>query len=578
MTARLIFTSVILVFTAIVCTCRETPSVLPQPAAFPMDVFTDADEQDFEAEGSLSAWHIVGFPQGSVTGAKIKRTVTLNNKGRKTTMLDFSYTAHGRPVPVLYHFVLLREFTELSFRIKSAADTTWVVVVEDTDKAVFAAFIKCRANTWQTIELTPADFSCTDDSPVQKDALDPALLTYGYAGFDLLALTDSSKKNTVLFDDVRIRRASYHRLNGDYIIDAKKETITVPTYINGNLSLKGGGELEVKNTSLIVSGKILIDNGRFSMKNGFLRIKQDYRGQHPLYINNGSFEITNSELLSAETICGAAAEHSRFRLSHVKMLLSGFSFSAVTGSSLSFDHTEGGGEFITFPNTTLDMKHSSGFIFWICSGQRLEAPLVYPSGDTVALWQTPPALTNRITLTNCSKVLCGFIALPGCRITLKDSGLRALGLLFTDNVDYTVRGLKNKAAFSDYTVSTGAHTLRLLHSTVQSWNFYADNNARLSVEDCVYGESISMGTSTITVTGSTCDGSGGYLGAEAESHTILTASTAECMVLAQGSSRMKFDRSVVNGKIIAADNSRISLHRTKHTGEILVTDRAKITK
>jgi len=578
MTMRLIFSTVILVFTVILFTCRETPSVPPQPAAAPTGLFTDADEQGFEAEGSIAAWHVVGIPEGRVTDAEMKRIQTVGYNGKKTTALCFTYIAHGKPIPALYHLVLFRDFTALSFRIKSAADTTWVLAVTDTDKAVFAAFIHCRAETWRSVELTADDFTCTDDSPVQKDRLDPALLTYGYAGFDLQAATGSGGNNTVLLDNVKIRRLPYRRINGDYIIDKKKETITVPTYINGNLYLKDGGELEVKNTGLIINGKSIIENGRFSMKNGFLCVAQEYRGQHPVFIQNGVFEIADSELLSEEDICGAAVEHSRFRLSHVHILAAGFSFSVLSGSSLSLEYTEGGGEFITFKNTTLDMKHSSGFIFWICSAQKLAAPLVYPQGSTVASWQTPRELSNRIRLEQCSKVLCGFIALPGCRITIKDSRLRAFGLLFTGSADYSVRDLKNNAGFSDHTLSTGAHTLRLLHASVQSWNFYTDTTARLTVEDCVYGESISMGKSTITVNGSTCDGSGGYLGAEGDSRTIIEQSTMDCMVLAQGNSRMEFDRSVITGKLIAADNSRISLHRTKHTGEILVTDRAKITK
>ncbi|MBN1799496.1 MAG: hypothetical protein JW822_13055 [Spirochaetales bacterium] len=558
--------------------CNKDSKTADQIFSAATALFTDQEKEDFENTESLSHWSVVGIPDGPAGDAQFTRTNTTGPTGKNTTVLAFKYTKQGTPAPALFHLVLLRDFKRISFWIKSEASTTWVLAFEDNDKAVFAAFVECAQATWQKVELTPDDFQCTEDSPVKKAKLDASCITYGYAAFDLQTLWGGGAENTVCLDDINIIRSDYHIIKGDYLLNGELKTISEPTYIQGNLYLINNAELEVSSTRLIVDGEIGIDNGRLSFKNGFLHIKQNYRGEHIVVIKNGAITITHSELLSEYDICGAAIEQSQFTLAHVDMLMSGFSFSTLANSTLLADHVSHGGEFIIFENSACTLKNSSGIIFWICTAQELYEPLVYPAGDTVDRWQTPPALTNNITVNNCSGLLYGFIAKPGCNITLKDSKIRALGFLFKGSTQDRISDLKNQASFVDYPLKTKVHTLYFTNSSVQSWNFYTEDTARLTIENCEYGESISMKDSVININKSVCDGSGGYLGASGRSQTIITDSEINCMVLAQEDSRMVFKQSAINGSLITSGQSVISLYQTTHSGAALRYDQGKIVK
>jgi hypothetical protein len=541
-------------------------------------LFTDQEKEDFEDMKSLSYWRVAGIPEGSAGDAEYARTNTVGPTGKNSSVLAFTYAKQGQPAPALFHLVLLKDFKSISFWLKSETKTTWVLALEDRDKAVFTAFIECTQNTWLKVVLTPHDFRCTEDSPVKKEKLDPSRITCGYAAFDLQTLWGGGEENTIYLDDINIIRSDYNVIKGDYLINGEKKVISEPTYIQGNLYLINNASLKVSNTHLMVDGEIGIDNGRFIFENGFLHMKQKYRGEHKVVIKTGTIEITHSELLSKYDICGAAIEGSQFKLSHVDMLMAGFSFSTLSDSLLLADHVSHGGEFIIFENSTCTLKNSSGIIFWICTGQTLREPLVYPHGDSVAHWQTPRELTNKITVQNCSDLLYGFIAKPGCDITLKNSDIRALGFLFSGNTEDRIAGLKNGAAFVDYPLKTEVHTLRFINCDVRSWNFYTEDTARLTIENCEYGESISLKDSVITVHKSICDGSGGYLGADDNSQTIVMESEINCMVLAQEYSKLMFEKSAIKGDIIVSGKSVISLYQTTHCGEALMFDQGKIVK
>jgi len=419
---------------------------------------------------------------------------------------------------------------------------------------------------------------CTEDSPVKKAKLDTSRITYGYAAFDLKTLWCGGEENTVYLDDIRIIRSDYHLIQGDYLLNGESKVISEPTFIQGNLYLINNAELNIRDTHLIVNGDIGIDNARLTFQDGFLYLKQNYRGEQLVIIKKGTIEITNSELLSEYSICGAAIEHSQLKLSHVDMLMEGFSFSTLSASSLLVEYTVNGEEFIIFEDTACTMKNSSGIIFWICSGQELHEYLVYPGDDTVTHWQTPHVLSNKIIVKDCSGLWYGLIATPECDITLKDSNIRALGFLFSGITEDLVSDLKNNAFFADQTLKTKVHTLRFYNSSIQSWNFYTEDNARLTIDNCIYGESISMKNSLIKIHKSLCDGSGGYLGADDNSQTIITESEITCMVLARKDSRMVFKQSAIQGKLIASGNSLITLDETSHQGDMLIFDQGKIVK
>jgi len=123
--------------------CNKDSKATEQILAADTALFTDQEKEDFENAESLSHWSVAGIPEGPVGDAEFTRTNTAGPTGKNTNVLTFRYKKQGKSAPALYHLVLLKNFKQISFWIKSESKTTWVLAFEDRDKAVFVTFIEC---------------------------------------------------------------------------------------------------------------------------------------------------------------------------------------------------------------------------------------------------------------------------------------------------------------------------------------------------------------------------------------------------------------------------------------------------
>jgi len=534
--------------------------------------------ENFEKE-KLSDWFILGVPSGKPKGAKIKLSSSLEEFKKGKRGLIFSYKYHKKPVPVLLHRVLLKDFQTMSFWIKSKQKTVWIVSVTDTDGAVFSAKKALPANIWKHVNLTAKDFSCNSESPIQKKELDTGLLKMGYVSFDINNLLKENGKNVIFLDEVKIKRSPIKIIVGGYVLNGKEREINHSTTIEGDLVLINGAQLIVAASRFEVQGDVKVVNSKLIFKNGIWSFPQPYR-----YANNiiatqgGRIEFRHGFLSMNHAINGIAIDKAEFLFDHVEALGAGFTFNIGQESRLDIEYAKKLGEFVVQNGTTLIAKNSNHLLIWLYCAEGIKADLNLPENKHIRSWTAPNELKRTITVEDSQNIDWGLIAAPGSNITLRDSKLRAVGLHFLEDSHSQVSNIKNTSLYDDFTLKTSQHELRLLNSTVTAWNFYAGDTAELEIHDSVFGESISFGQSTIKVNNSTCDGTGGYIGAKDNSTTIFEDGKVSAVVQTQGRAKFEIKNARIKGNVIATEESNIILRDSTVTGSIHQVEKGKISQ
>jgi hypothetical protein len=93
-----------------------------------------------------------------------------------------------------------------------------------------------------------------------------------------------------------------------------------------------------------------------------------------------------------------------------------------------------------------------------------------------------------------------------------------------------VKGLVNGTTVSNGALELGDRAVKLENVSIDTWNLYPQEQARITVLDSVVGEILSMGHSKVWVYDSTVDGTGGFLGARDSSQIVAGSCTFTCTI------------------------------------------------
>lgn len=540
------------------------------------ETYIDQESEDFENNMLPSTWVISGLPDGKPQKATLTLTSVYGEYKNGRNSICFQFQRGIEPIPVLAHYVLLKDLQVLSFWIKAEKQTKWAVALKDRDEAVFIALIDLNQGQWHYIRLTPADFFCSEDSPVKKPSLDTTRLTNFYIGFDLYASKGFSGENSIYIDDVTITRASYKLIKGNLLLNGEKRNIDEPTMIQGNLYLINNADLTITASRFIIKGNIGVDNSKLIFKGQSLHLAQDYKYQYFIVAKKGLIEIRDGLLNTNYTIGGAVLEDSTFRLCNVQMLQGSFTFSASAGCTIYIENTDNSGEFLISQGSRFLAQNCQKILLWIRTKEHIESDIVLPKGNEITNWQAPPYLMREITLKQCKDLKWGIIADAQCRLRIRDSSLRVIGINYTGKIKTEVNGLKNKNNYQNLTFNSPQHSLILNNTEVETWNFYTSDSATLIIQNCLFGESISFGTSQIIIKNSTCDGTGGYIGSKDSSTTIFTSGKIECQVITHGNSKFIIQDSSIKGALVATENSYIKLINSILEGQIKEIEQGRV--
>jgi hypothetical protein len=96
-----------------------------------------------------------------------------------------------------------------------------------------------------------------------------------------------------------------------------------------------------------------------------------------------------------------------------------------------------------------------------------------------------------------------------------------------------ISGLVDGSHYDDYELPVPDRTYHLVNTDLQAWNIYPYDSLRLVIASSIFGEMLVNDSAYATMNNSTCDGSGGYIGADENSQFEFFGSTINTQFIAR---------------------------------------------
>lgn len=222
----------------------------------------------------------------------------------------------------------------------------------------------------------------------------------------------------------------------------------------------------------------------------------------------------------------------------------------------------------------VDHRSSSTFIstdtllVWFFFGDSSVVDFTFPDVDTLTGFVFDSTLSTvsnvgyRVEMDTCSFLMWGMFPLRGSTITISDSKLRTVGLMFGADAE-SLSGIVNGMTYGDYLLPLADRTYHLMNTYVNTWSFYPSDSCSLTVTNSIFGECVGMGRSEYLIQNAFCDGSGGHIETTDQSFGLIFLSSLVCDVITKGQSVLLIGySSVLLGNIWATGSSIMALVNT----------------
>ena len=337
-------------------------------------------------------------------------------------------------------------------------------------------------------------------------------------------------------------------------------TITQPTAV-GDVVVVSGGSLEVRNVpapGFQLSGNLWVTGtGSAVFDDSVIRIMSRYNGQYALAAtDNGTITVSGCDYKVPSGVQHAILSTDN---AHVDISDTDFDFvqlMAAGASAITASRLNGQFECIVQEDGNLELtdipRDSGAGLLWVWPTFMPGSSAVYspPLPGFIDDYQFPPASSEGINqtfkITRCEVKLWPMLVREGCDLTLKDiSPDNWVVVGFHLPADATVDGLYNNQTYDDWTMPFSDRTVRIVNSTIDTWNLYPEKNAAVTVKNSLIGELLAMESSVVTMEDTTVDGSGGFFGSNSKAKMTATGCTFTCTVQATDNSRMTLLDSLV---------------------------------
>ena len=331
--------------------------------------------------------------------------------------------------------------------------------------------------------------------------------------------------------------------------------ITTPVTVNqptdvGDVIVADGGVLTVENVpdpGLRLTGNLwVIGHGRVVLKDSVIEFMSTYHGQYALaVVENGSAVVSGCDYRVPNHV-----QHALFSADNGTIEVEDTNFESVqliaTGTS-SFTASRLNGNFEVILQgsagmTLTDIPRDPGQgRLWVWPEFPDGSRAVYtpPPTGFVSSWDFPPVgaegIPDHCHLERCQVLLWPLLVKPGADLTLRDileSNRVVVGFHMPNSA--TITGLKNGETVAQKTLPLTDRVVRLENASIDTWNLYPEQGARVVVRDSVIGEMITFGGAVSVLERTTVDGSGGYFGATDTSHSVARNCTFTCDIQASG--------------------------------------------
>ena len=353
--------------------------------------------------------------------------------------------------------------------------------------------------------------------------------------------------------------------------DDPHEIVTITgAYLHGShIIIENHGRLELVDATVILQGDIVIeDDGALFVSNSELAFSQLFGHEYGLLAGDRADMVIENSIISGQgaIIKGALAGEATARI-EVTDFTDGMTVSLMESSAMSLSETSGFVEAIVSDEAALDAVDSPTVLLLIW--------LSLPAGATGAFSLLPwdpvdalafpgdfPGVTGidyTVSIVDTDTVIFSLLSLAGSDVTILDSFILAVGLLFTEGDSHGLFGLNYYSEFGDFTLPLGDRGLRLVNTQLWSWNVYAAGSSEVTVLESTVGEIFSMDNAAAIVQSSTCDGNGGYVSAQGYSTMIVIDSIIIPKVVALGFSATTIAESELNGEIFVSEVSALAV-------------------
>jgi hypothetical protein len=539
-----------------------------------------ADRQVFGCDAGSGWWRIVNplAPTAGVPRGSSRRIVTSADQRKSGKgALRFTYRRERGAVPVLFNPAAeLTRLKQLVFWARSRKAALLRIVTTDRDGARFFRQLRLAAGEWTEVVVRPRELQLSKDSPVRKAAPDSSRLGAGFGLFDLGGLLGETGSNDLWIDDVRVERQPIQRSTGKWVIESgRKLVVSADRRHDGPIVVKG--RLEVRSSRFALHGDLSVDGGSVVFDGPVIRLAQRYRGELKFVgRNKASLTFSRAAIYSLFPVTMETESGAAFELHGLRMLLQGLHAEVRPGCRFVVDRVVNAGEFVLAPGGDLQVEGSNLVLVWFTFLPGQKTTLSLPEGKHLARWTLPTTQGTKLEVRDSREVMWGLLTTHKTQVTIKGSTLRAVGVVFVEPAPVQVKGLRNRTRYADEVIAVSDRTLRLIDTSVTTWNFYAMQNARLSVRDCLFGEAMVFNQARMEVRDSTCDGTGGFLGVLNAARIKLVGCTLTCDVNTYSTSQAVFEGCKIKGNVTAADSSRVKLEGTPVEGLKLTFGAGKV--
>lgn len=333
-------------------------------------------------------------------------------------------------------------------------------------------------------------------------------------------------------------------------IIAQPVTVTEPTTRLGDIVIVTGGRLEITGVpepGFQLTGSLLVaGSGELVVTGSAFRVMSTFHGQYFVAATEqGTITVTDSDYRVP-----AGVQHAIIALGDGEVRLADTDFGAnqlvaaeqgrVTAERLNGDFEVILQEAATIALADIPRTSGSGGL-WVWPEFPAGSVAVYtpPLPGYVSSWTFPPqgatGFGQRCTMERCLARLWPFLVRPGCDLVVRDvpaDNWVVIGLHLP--ADAEVADLRNGDTYESHDLGLADRRLVLERTSVDTWNFYPQADARVTLRDALVGEVLATDASRVTLDRVTIDGSGGYLGVAGDAEVEARDSTFTCDVQVSG--------------------------------------------
>ncbi len=525
---------------------------------------------DSFAGDTTKGWGLTNLQGGTPPGA------TLSTDGQT---MNLQYQREN--LTGLIQSVLLTELKEIRLTLRSDSAITLAMAITDRDDAEFTATFNLPAGEMTTVIVRPTDFILNPGSPVQKPGAQPARFFYTYVLLDTGAGSGASGTNTLKIDDVVVERTASVVQTGTWIID-QPTTVTQSTFRDGNIEIHEGGSLKVTAPRFTIRGNIIAQNSQIQITGGVFNQLQRFSHEYGTILSDGARLSLKDAVVLTHDVGGLALEDtSRWKAKEADFF-PGITVDATAESRTQLDRVSTVGEIITQTGHNLSISRSNTMLIWLTLESNYPSPLNFPATTNVDRWKVGSGFNVRIK--DSQNVSWAIISMPNSNATVQNANLAAAGIGFHGNTQVTLDDIRNGRFLADFTFPSTDRSLHFLNSTVTAWNFYANDDTQVTVQNSKIGELFQLHNSFVTVRDSEIDGSGGYISADSAfllppgspPRMYLLRTTITTLVVAKNVATITLQDSAVTGNVYATGASVIRLLNTPVNGSVTADPGAMI--